>query len=74
MPESLISSVTLHEKPCGCYYETSLDMTGEVCLIRARTCSACFDEFLTHLEREIIDHEMQLTLDLPSRRTPEGKA
>lgn len=64
-----VSAVLLTEHPCGCYYETSVDEDGEVCLIRARTCTSCFDTLLTMLEREMLDRQAQLTLDLPLRVT-----
>jgi len=64
MPE--LSQSTITEWSCGCYYETSLDITGEVCLIRAKTCTACFDKFHEMLEQLTLDKRSQLTLDLAS--------
>jgi len=65
-----IGTVFLTERPCGCYYETSHDVdSGDVCLIRARTCTSCFDSFFSMLENEMVDKRAQLTLELP---LPEG--
>lgn len=64
----MITQSKLSEWPCGCYYETSLDISGEVCLIRAKTCGACFDQFHEMLEQLTLDKRSQLTLDLASQR------
>lgn len=65
----ITSELTTHFK-CGCFYSTSRDETGELCLIYAHVCSKCFDEFQYALEQLSIDVKSQLTLDLPSRHGP----
>jgi len=69
-----LTAAVLVVRQCGCYYETAYDVTGREVLVTGRTCSKCFDEFFAFLERELIDRDAQLTLGLPSRRTPEGEA
>jgi len=61
----MITQELTHYWPCGCYYQTSLDELGEVCLIRAACCSECFDLALQQLEKATLDRRGQLTLDLP---------
>lgn len=63
----MIAESFLYERPCGCYHETSVDEEGFTCLITARTCSTCFDQFLTFLEREVDSVNDQLTLSLASQ-------
>jgi len=52
--------------PCGCYYQTSLDDLGEVCLIRAAVCTHCYDLAFAKLTELTLDKRSQLTLDLAS--------
>jgi len=61
-----VTQEVTHYWPCGCYYQTSYDSIGEVCLIRAATCSSCFDLALAQLEKLTLDKRSQLTLDLAS--------
>jgi len=52
---------------CGCYYEVSRDISGEVCLINARTCTDCWEQLLENLtDCLVLDSDLQLTLLLPS--------
>jgi len=62
----MITREDTHYWPCGCYYQTSYDDLGEVCLIRAACCSECYDQALEYLERLTLDKRSQLTLDLAS--------
>lgn len=71
---STVSAVFRTDHPCGCYYETSYDITGEVCLIRARTCTKCWEGFFSWLERECLDNDAQLTLDLASTHGRAGES
>lgn len=62
----MITSSTCHYWKCGCYYETSLDENGEVCLIQASTCGVCFDACFRKLDEMVLDKKAQLTLGLAS--------